>query len=116
MDLTELKKQKKEKHLTLQEISDLSGIPKRTVDDIFSGKTKNPKVDTIDAIKTAMGLVNHTPTWTEQERALGVGNHPMYLSADEWEWLELGSELLRVKGEDYLKTVKAMLEAVIKAG
>lgn len=40
------KKVKKEKKLTLSEISKRSGIPKRTVDDIFSGHTKNPRIDT----------------------------------------------------------------------
>lgn len=45
MNLEVLKKAKKEKRMTLQEISDKSGIPKRTVDQIFSGKTTNPRID-----------------------------------------------------------------------
>ena len=56
MDIEHLKKIKKEKKMKLQEISDLSGIPKRTVDGIFSGKTKNPRIDTIQAIERALGL------------------------------------------------------------
>ena len=56
MDIEYLKKLKKEKKMTLQEIADLSGIPKRTVDDIFSGKTKNPRIDTLQAIEKALGI------------------------------------------------------------
>jgi transcriptional regulator with XRE-family HTH domain len=56
MDIEYLKKVKKEKRMTLQQISDLSCIPKRTVDGIFSGKTKNPRIDTMQAIERALGL------------------------------------------------------------
>ena len=73
MDLQTLKARKKELKITLQEISDLSGIPKRTVDDIFSGKTANPRVDTLQAIERALGLENEkTPPdeLSEGEREL----------------------------------------------
>ncbi len=56
MDIEGLKQLKKEQKMTLQQISDLSGIPKRTVDDIFSGKTKNPRIDTMQAIERALGI------------------------------------------------------------
>lgn len=63
MDIEYLKQLKKSKKMTLQEISDVSGIPKRTVDGIFSGKTKNPRIDTMQAIERALGLENEkTPT------------------------------------------------------
>jgi transcriptional regulator with XRE-family HTH domain len=63
MDIEGLKLLKKQKKMTLQQISDMSGIPKRTVDDIFSGKTKNPRIDTMQAIERALGLENEkTPT------------------------------------------------------
>jgi transcriptional regulator with XRE-family HTH domain len=47
---------KKAKKITLQEISDKSGIPKRTVDDIFSGHTETPRLDTVEALVNALGL------------------------------------------------------------
>lgn len=52
--------------------------------------------------------------WTDEEKALGVGRHATYLSEEEIEWLELRSEVLRVRGEDYLKTLITMIAAVIK--
>lgn len=45
---------KKDLKMTLQQIADLSNIPKRTVDDIFSGHTKNPRNDTLESIENAL--------------------------------------------------------------
>lgn len=73
MDIEYLKKVKKAKKMTLQEISDLSGIPKRTVDGIFSGKTKNPRIDTMQAIERALGIEEEKSppsNLTEGENAL----------------------------------------------
>lgn len=72
MDIEYLKQVKKEKKMKLQEISDLSGIPKRTVDGIFSGKTKNPRIDTMQAIERALGLDDKSekPILSEEEKEL----------------------------------------------
>ena len=56
MDLLLWKQRKKELKLTNQAISDISGIPKRTVEDIFAGVTKFPRSDTVDAIENALGI------------------------------------------------------------
>ena len=61
MNLELWKKIKKEKKLTLNDISTLSNIPKRTVDDIFAGITKNPRTDTVEAIEKALGVYNELP-------------------------------------------------------
>lgn len=52
--------------------------------------------------------------WTEEDKALGVGSHPTVLSEDEWEWLELRSEVLRLKGKDYLDMLERMIKAAIE--
>ena len=72
MDIEYLKQAKKAKKMKLQEISDLSGIPKRTVDGIFSGKTANPRTDTLQAIERALGINNEktAPEYTEAEMQL----------------------------------------------
>ena len=67
MTIEALKQRKKELKMTLQEISDKSNIPKRTVDGIFSGKTKNPRIDTLQAIERALGL---SPELSEEEKQL----------------------------------------------
>lgn len=44
--------------MTFDEMSEKSGIPKRTLEAIFVGKTKTPRIDTIEAIEKALGLNN----------------------------------------------------------
>ncbi len=107
------KSRKKELKLTNQAISNLSKLPLRTVEDFFRGAYENPRIDTVQAIEKALDL-KPTAEWTDEEKALGVGRHPTYLSEDEWNWLELRSELIRVKGEAYYNMVVTMLEAVNK--
>lgn len=75
MDIEYLKKVKKEKRITLDEISAKSGIPKRTVEDIFRGATKNPRIDTMQAIERALGI---------EEK-----NSPSDMTESETAWMEL---------------------------
>ena len=56
MDLELWKQRKKMLKLTNQKISDISGIPKRTIEDVFAGVTKFPRADTVEAIEKALGL------------------------------------------------------------
>ena len=65
MDIEQLKKVKKEKKMTLDEISAKSGIPKRTIEDIFRGATKHPRIDTMQAIERALGIEKTPPEETE---------------------------------------------------
>ncbi len=114
MNAEYLKKAKKDKKMTLQQIAEKSNIPKRTVDDIFSGKTPNPRIDTLQAIEKALGLNQPSLEWTEADQAQGIGRYPTYLSSDEKEWLELRSEILRIHGEQYFNTLIATLKALTK--
>lgn len=114
MNIEQLKIVKKKKHMTLQEISELSGIPKRTVDDIFSGHTKNPRIDTMKAIEEALGLSSSNLQWTKEELAQGVGNHPTVLSSEEWEILDLFNDVKRIKGEAYYNALIKMIRLSIE--
>ena len=42
-------------NFTIETISNLSGIPESTVKNIFSGKTEDPRFETVSAIVKAMG-------------------------------------------------------------
>ncbi len=42
-------------NFTIESISNLSGIPEATVKNIFSGKTEDPRFETVSAIVKAMG-------------------------------------------------------------
>ena len=66
MTIEALKQRKKELKMTLQEISDKSGIPKRTVDDIFRGYTKHPRIDTLQAIERALGISSEPKEETKE--------------------------------------------------
>lgn len=49
------KKLKEERHLTQQQIAELSNIPLPTISRIFHGSTLNPTFETISAITIALG-------------------------------------------------------------
>lgn len=46
---------KSQGNFTIETISNLSGIPEATVKNIFSGKTEDPRFETVSAIVKAMG-------------------------------------------------------------
>lgn len=66
-NIEELKAAKKAQKLTLDELSARSGIAKRTLEDIFRGATKNPRVDTLLAIERALGLDEPAETTADNE-------------------------------------------------
>ncbi len=113
MNLDLWKQRKKELHLKYEDIAKQSGIPITTVKYIFCGYVDSPRIDTVQAIEKVLGL-NQFRGWTPEEKAAGVGRRAIYLSDEEYDWLEIRSEILRVKGEDYLSTLTNMLEAIIK--
>jgi transcriptional regulator with XRE-family HTH domain len=55
MWLDNLKELKKEKGLSAKRIAELTNLPERTVNRIFSGDTDNPYVDTLHRIVTVLG-------------------------------------------------------------
>lgn len=72
-----LKKQKQKLKLTFDDLEKISGVPKRTLANIFLGKTKHPRIDTMQAI----------------EKALGIENEPAEISESNKNLLELLSQL-----------------------
>ena len=55
MWLDRLKELKKETGLSLIQIAERTGLPEKTIDRIFSGKTNNPYVDTLHRIVGVLG-------------------------------------------------------------
>ena len=68
-----------------------------------------------DTFNTTVDYILGRTEITSEEKAAGVGRRAIYLSDDEFDWLELRSEVIRTKGEEYLKTLKVMIEAVTKS-
>ena len=57
MDLALWKKIKKERKLTISDISKLADLPKGSVQNIFCGYVPNPRANTIKAIEKALGIL-----------------------------------------------------------
>lgn len=56
-DLEIYRKKKRELRLTNEKISDLSGIPKRTIEDFFRGAIQDPRSSTLEGIERALGMI-----------------------------------------------------------
>lgn len=112
MNVEQLKKAKKDKKITYEKLSELSGVPISTIYDLFRGVTAAPRVDTLQAIERALGL---SSTFTDEDYANGVTDKArIEVTVAEYEWLELRKEVIEVKGEDYLNTLITMIKAVVK--
>lgn len=53
--LDTINQMKKEKGMTTDDISNLSGIPKGTLNKLFAGQTKDPQLSTIKAVVHCLG-------------------------------------------------------------
>lgn len=56
IDIEKLRKAKKVKRLTFDEIAEQAGVGVSTVYDLFRGETTAPRVDTLERIETVLGL------------------------------------------------------------
>ena len=56
MTIEELKNRKKELHLTNEQVASISGVPLGTVQKIFSGATKYPRLETYKALEHALAI------------------------------------------------------------
>lgn len=109
MDVQAIKGVLKANKITYEQLSEKSGIPLNTLKNIFSGRTPNPRIDTIQAIMRALELDQSALQWTEEEKAAGIGAHGVKLSEEEWEWIELLSEIKRKKGERAIQAIKTII-------
>lgn len=77
------KKRKKELKITLDDISERTGISISTIKDIFRGATYAPRIDTVQAIEKALGLSDEQNPSTEQPRFLSLFNSLSPLQQDK---------------------------------
>ena len=59
------KQQKKALKYTNKDIAEKAKLPLRTVEQIMCGKVKNPRLDTVEAINSALGL-HEVPTFDRE--------------------------------------------------
>lgn len=66
MEVEKLKSIMKQKKISQIDLAALSGVPLNTIRNIFCGRTPNPRIDTMQAIKKALGLEEEKPTLAQQ--------------------------------------------------
>ena len=111
MNTKQLNELRKNAGLSIEELSNRANLPKSTVEKILFGVVKHPRIDTMQAIERALGLA---PTFTEEERALGLSdNHPIALSDDDRELINLFAEAEEKLGKAYVRGVKQMVRLAI---
>lgn len=103
MILGKLKELKDAKHLTNQQIADLSGVPLSTVTRVFNGQTDNPNIGTIEDIAKGMGVT--------LEDITGVKQVEEKLNPDD-NLIQLYKEVLRTK-DKYIKFLSTTLVVII---
>ena len=65
LDILKIKNYLKENNLTYEDLSKRSGVPLNTLKCIFSGRTPNPRIDTMQAITSALGISKERPLQDE---------------------------------------------------
>lgn len=106
-------KTRKEQKITLEILSEKSGIALSTIKEIFRGKTATPRIDTVQAIERALGLA---PTFTEEERALGLSeNHAVVLSDKDRDRLNALARAEEVLGVEFVDAQIKLLEIATEA-
>lgn len=111
MEVSKLNEERKRQKLSIEEVSIRANLPKSTVEKVLFGIVKTPRIDTMQAIERALGF---TDSWTEEEKALGVGNHPIVLTERENDWVITLNEAEETLGEQYVATVIQMVKLNIK--
>ena len=75
-----LKAQREEKHMTNQEISDLSGLSMNTVNNYFSSRSKAPSIQTVGPVWAALGV--------SLDRYFGISEDNSKLKAENQQIIE----------------------------
>lgn len=107
IDLQKWKEAKKKIGWTYETIADQAGVSKRTVEDIFRGYNKNPKIETINAIENALGLRGDVDI---NERGLYLDKVKELVTVDEYLLLTYYREI----GQKYGETQKALSLEILR--
>jgi transcriptional regulator with XRE-family HTH domain len=102
------KDKKKELGYTFEVLSQKSGVPIQTLHNIFRCQTTTPRIDTVQAIERALGLA---PTFTDEERALGLSdNHAVVLSDKDRQRLNALARAEEILGVEFVDAQIKLLE------
>lgn len=113
IQIQKLKTLAKEKGITYEQLSTSADIPIGTIKNIFSGATKNPRLDTVQAIERALRLDS---PFTPEEQAAGISSTArMTVTPEEDNLLTLYREIGEKKGSEAQQLAQRLLEQILKA-
>lgn len=111
MNISEIKKYMKANKMTQIELAEKSGIPLQTLRGIFSGKTRNPRIDTMESIRNVLESEHFI---TIEERAAGaIGTKKISITPIEDEMLYLFREIGKKHGEQAQKALITVAEKML---
>lgn len=111
MNIAEIKKYMKANKITQIELAEKSGIPLQTLRGIFSGKTQNPRIDTMESIRNALEIEN---TITAEERIIGASaTKKISITPIEDEMLYLFREIGRKHGKQAQQALITVAEKML---
>ncbi len=113
MNPNQLNEIRKNAGLSIEELSERANLPKSTVEKILFGVVKHPRIDTMQAIERALGLA---PTFTDEERALGLSDsHAIVLSDKDRYRFHVLSRADEILGEEFVDAQIKLLEIATDA-
>lgn len=105
-NVEEWRKRKKELHLRFEDIVQQSGIPMSTVQDLFQGRTRSPRIDTVNAIARVLGL--QKPVREDNSVA---ANSTLVLTDNESRLLAAFKELVPAMQDYILEMTEKLVES-----
>lgn len=105
MTVKEIKQFLKENGMTYKDLAQKSNVPESTLKNIFSGATKHPRIDTMQAIEKALELEPGTQSVTADKEKTAQ-NIAETLSADEAELLDIYRSLIPTMKEQLLSVAR----------
>lgn len=112
MDILLYKKILKQKKMTYEDLSKLSGLSLSCIRKIMSGAAQYPRIDTIEAIEGALGLSSDI---TPEERAAGVtATKKVSITPIEEDMLEVFRKIGEKDGEERQRLLISMAEGMLK--
>lgn len=101
--IIEIKRILRERRITYKELSKQTNIPEGTLKNIFSGFTKNPRIDTIQSIETALSI--HESNNLKENNIVKD-----YITTNEEEVLSIYRQLSDANKEVILKNLYILLD------
>lgn len=107
MDLEYWRAVKKQKKLTIEEIAKRANLPKGSVQNIFAGYVKNPRIDTVEAIEKALEI-NMRGNEIEEIEIKNVSVNPL-----EYELLNAFKEIGSKYDEETQLSIVSMIKKML---